>query len=105
MLEVFVLGFWLIWSSERDISALMESLAFVGLSVLIRSIMVFSPPEITSSFMAAMAIEWAFVGILMWAINRFSTNFTTTILYTLIGASGYYWLSMHSLELAEKFIA
>lgn len=105
MLEVFVLGFWLIWSSERDISAVMESLAFIGLSVLIRSMMVFSPPEIDKLFMLTMGIEWLYVGILMWAVNRFSTNFTTTLLYSVIGAAGYYWISQYSLSFAEKIIA
>ncbi|KPN72442.1 hypothetical protein [Neisseria sp. 83E34] len=105
MLEVFVLGFWLIWSSERDISALMEGLAFVGLTVLIRSIMVFSPPEINQLFFITMGIEWAFVSLVMWAVNRYSTTFITTLLFALIGSASYYWLSQHSLEIAEKIIA
>ena len=105
MLEVFVLGFWLIWSSERDISALMESLAFVGLAIFMRSVMAFSPPEINKLFMLSMGIEWVYVGLLMWAVNRFSTNFTNTLLYTLVGAGGYYWVSQHSLALAQKMLA
>ncbi|OSI12001.1 diguanylate cyclase [Neisseria canis] len=105
MLEVFVLGFWLIWSSERDISAVMEGLAFTGLAVLIRSIMVFSPPEINQLFFMTMAIEWAFVSLLMWAVNRYSTTFISTLLFALIGSASYYWLTQHSLEFAEKIIA
>lgn len=102
MLEVFVLGFWLIWSSERDMSALMESFSFTGLAILIRSMMAFEAPDVNQIFFADMALQWAFVAFVMWAVNRFSTNFSTTLFYTLIGAGGYYWLTLNSRDLVEK---
>ena len=44
MLEAFVLGFWMIWSADRDIYALSESLGFIVIAVIIRGFMAMTLP-------------------------------------------------------------
>lgn len=61
MLEAFILGFWTIWSSNRDIYALTESLGFMILVVLLRTAIAFQLPHIDLGWGISMGLLW-----LMW---------------------------------------
>ena len=56
MLEAFILGFWTIWSSNRDIYALTESLGFMILVVLLRTAIAFQLPHIDLSWGISMGL-------------------------------------------------
>ena len=74
MLEAFILGFWTIWSSNRDIYALTESLGFMILVVLLRTAIAFQLPHIDLSWGISMGLLWAYVGLSFWVVNRFATS-------------------------------
>ena len=93
MLESFILGFWAIWSADRDMYALSESLAFIILVVILRSFMVFALPEIDAQGAAGMAVLWVYVAIVFGVVNRFASGFVATLVLAAVGGMGYYWLS------------
>lgn len=104
MLEAFVLAFWLIWSSERDMNILMESLVFMFLVMIMRGLISFQAPEINNLWFASMGVQWGYVAFVFWLVNRFSTGFATTLLYAAAGAGGYYWLALNATRLVEPYI-
>ena len=104
MLEAFVLAFWLIWSSERDMNILMESFVFMLLVMIMRGLISFQAPEINNLWFASMGVQWGYVAFVFWLVNRFSTGFATTLLYAAAGAGGYYWLALNATRLVEPYI-
>lgn len=47
MLMAFALGFWCIWSSNRDVKSLIESLVFTILAIIVKAVMTWSGfPEV-----------------------------------------------------------
>ena len=104
MLEAFVLAFWLIWSSERDMNILIESLVFMLLVMIMRGLISFQAPEINNLWFASMGVQWGYVAFVFWLVNRFSTGFATTLLYAAAGAGGYYWLALNATRLVEPYI-
>lgn len=95
MLEAFILGFWTIWSSNRDIYALTESLGFMILVVLLRTAIAFQLPHIDLGWGISMGLLWAYVGLSFWVVNRFATSFMTTLGFAMVSAIGYFQLSVH----------
>ena len=51
MLEAFVLGFWIIWSSDREVYPLSESLWFTLIAVILRQLTAFDLPIIDTYWM------------------------------------------------------
>lgn len=93
MLEAFILGFWLIWSSDRDIYPISESLWFIIIAVLVRQLMAFSIPVIDTHWVAFNGILWAYVALVFFIVNRFSTGFMTTMLMAASAGVGYFFLN------------
>ncbi|MRN37550.1 multidrug transporter MatE [Neisseria sp. N95_16] len=92
MLEAFVLGFWLIWSADRDIYPLTESLWFTILAVIMRQLTAFAIPEIDGYWAALNGALWAYVAVVFMIVNRFSTSFMTTMLMAAAAGVGYFQL-------------
>ncbi len=64
MLEAFVLGFWIIWSSDREVYPLSESLWFTLIAVILRQLTAFDLPIIDTYWMIFNGIIWAFAGLI-----------------------------------------
>lgn len=60
MLEAFVLGFWIIWSSDREVYPLSESLWFTLIAVILRQLTAFDLPIIDTYLDD---FQWDSVGI------------------------------------------
>ena len=60
MLEVVCLGFWIIWSSDREVYPLSESLWFTLIAVILRQLTAFDLPIIDTYWMIFNGIIWAF---------------------------------------------
>ncbi|KLT72627.1 hypothetical protein PL75_06985 [Neisseria arctica] len=90
MLEAFILGFWCVWSSDRDIYALTESLSFMILVVLLRTVMAFELPVIDAAWGLSMTASWAYVATVFWGINRFAGSFIVSLALSGLAAVGYF---------------
>ncbi|WP_416191251.1 multidrug transporter MatE [Neisseria sp. CCUG12390] len=92
MLEAFVLGFWVIWSANRDIYPLTESLWFTILAVIMRQLVAFSIPEIDGQWAAVNGALWAYVAAVFVIVNRFSNSFMSTMVMAAAAGVGYFQL-------------
>ncbi len=104
MLESFVLGFWMIWSSNRDIHALSESLGFILLTIIIRGFMTMSMPVADNVWVAAIIVQWVYVAVIFGIVNRFSESFTGTMVLAAAGAMGFFWLGNNVNTLVESYV-
>lgn len=95
MFQAFVLGFWTLWSSSRDIHAVSEGLAFTIISVLISMAMNFAMPQIDAQWCVVMAVLWAYAALLFAIVNRVAGSFMSTMVMAAAGALGYYQLFEH----------
>ena len=75
MLEAFVLGFWIIWSSDREVYPLSESLWFTLIAVILRQLTAFDLPIIDTYWMIFNGIVWAFAGLIFSIVGRIDSNF------------------------------
>ena len=89
MLEAFVLGFWMIWSADRDIYALSESLGFIVIAVIIRGFMAMTLPAMNGVWVAEVAVQWIYVALVLTAVNRLSNSFATTLFLAAAGSIGF----------------
>ena len=95
MFQAFLLGFWAVWSHDRDVHALSEGMAFMIIAVLVSMGMNFAMPEINGEWAAAMGILWLYVAGVLTLVNRFSNSFVTTMMMACAGGVGFYLLSEH----------
>ena len=89
MLEAFVLGFWIIWSSDREVYPLSESLWFTLIAVILRQLTAFDLPIIDTYWMIFNGIIWAFAGLI----------------FAIVGRIGYFQLLQHLPDWLGKFLA
>ncbi|MFS6938116.1 Uncharacterised protein [Neisseria animaloris] len=95
MFQAFVLGFWTLWSTDRDIHALSESLSFTIISVLIAAGISFELPHINGEWFVSMTVLWAYVACVFGIVNRFAGSFMGTLVMSAASAIGYYQLAEH----------
>lgn len=95
MLEAFILGFWLIWSANRDIYALSESLWFTIIAAFLRQLTTFEMPLIDGYWAAFNGSLWAYVALIFVIVNRFSNNFMATMLMAALASVGYFQMVQH----------
>lgn len=60
MFEAFILGFWIIWSSGRNVRAVSEGLGFTIIAILVRQLSAFDMPMIDTYWMVFNGALWAF---------------------------------------------
>lgn len=93
MVQAFLLGFWTIWSYDRDVHAISESLSFMIIAVLISIGMNFSMPMINGEWVLIMSILWMYVALVLTLVNRYSNSFVTTMAVACAASVGFYQLS------------
>lgn len=96
MLIAFILGFWCIWSANRDVNSLGEALGFTILSIVIKSVMEWSGmPEFDTPMMAVWGILFVFVVIVLELIDRFSSSMAANMTIAVSGAIGWFFLARY----------
>ena len=81
MLEAFVLGFWIIWSSDREVYPLSESLWFTLIAVILRQLTAFDLPIIDTYWMIFNGIVWAFAGLIFSIVGHIDSNFIISCIF------------------------
>ncbi|ASK27750.1 hypothetical protein [Neisseria chenwenguii] len=93
MLAAFILGFWIIWSSGRDIYAISESLWFTVLIAIVNALVMFQMPVIDNKWLAGYGILWVYTALVFFLVDRFSSSFAATALMAVAAAAGYFFLN------------
>lgn len=104
MLEAFILGFWCIWSADRDMAAGIESFTFLMVCTIVRAAMAAKMPEFGELWAAGVFIQWVYVAITFWLLNRFARAFTTTLIMGAIASVGFYRVEMRLVDWAPKLL-
>ncbi|XXQ69387.1 phosphate transporter [Neisseriaceae bacterium B1] len=96
MLIAFILGFWCIWSANRDVNSLGEALGFTILSIIIKSVMEWSGmPEFDAVLLTTWGILFVFVVIVLELIDRFSNSMGANMTIAVTGAIGWFFLARY----------
>ncbi|EGV34994.1 hypothetical protein [Neisseria weaveri] len=93
MLSAFILGFWVLWSDERDVNIFYESLMFILVNVLLTSALEFHFPAFSLLWALETALLWCYVIAALMLIQKLSVNFMITIAMSIAIAVGYYHLA------------
>ncbi|MDO4433288.1 MAG: phosphate transporter [Alysiella sp.] len=96
MLIAFILGFWCIWSANREVNSLWEALIFTLLAITIKSLMEWSGvPVLTSHIMVAWGTLFIFIVIILELVDRFSHSMAYNMILAVIGAVGWFFLAQY----------
>ena len=106
MLEAFVLGFWIIWSSDREVYPLSESLWFTLIAVILRQLTAF---DLTDYRYLLDDFQWDSVGICRFEffsiVGRIDSNFIISCVLAMMAGIGYFQLLQHLPDWLSKFLA
>lgn len=105
MFEAFILGFWIIWSSGRNVRAVSEGLGFTIIAILVRQLSAFDMPMIDTYWMVFNGALWAFASAVFYIIGRFSGNFMTSCVFAAIAGVGYFQLLQHLPKWVHNWLA
>lgn len=93
MLGAFILGFWCIWSANRDVNSPIEALIFTILAIAIRALMTWSGfPDFTNLFLATWGILFIYTIVVLELVHRFSRTMSGNMVISLVGALGWFVL-------------
>ena len=105
MFEAFILGFWIIWSSGRNVRAVSEGLGFTIIAILVRQLSAFDMPMIDTYWMVFNGALWAFASAVFYIVGRFSGNFMTSCVFAAIAGVSYFQLHQHLPKWVHNWLA
>ena len=92
MLTAFILGFWCIWSANRDVKSLAEALVFIVITLIAKALMEWSGmPNLDGLFW----ITWGVLFIYVTVVERFSSSMGVNMTIAIGGAIGWYFLAQY----------
>lgn len=93
MISAFILGFWCIWSANRDINSLLESFVLIIIALITKSMMEWSgPPQLDSAAMMVWGILFVYAVITLELIDRLSNNMSMNLIIAIASALGWFFL-------------
>ena len=96
MLIAFILGLWCIWSANRDVNSLGESLGFTLMAIVIKSLMEWSGvPNFDNLAMAQWGILFVYVVVCLELTDRFSSSMALNMTIAVASALGYFFLGQY----------
>ncbi|STZ75424.1 multidrug transporter MatE [Bergeriella denitrificans] len=95
MLEAFVLSFWAVWSADRELYPLSESLWFTIIAAFFRHLAEWEMPLVDGRWVAFNSVLWLYTALVFILINRLSSSFIHTLLLTAAAGIGYFHLALH----------
>lgn len=107
MIMAFIMGFWCIWSANRDVNSLLEGIGFTILAIIIRAIMEWSgAPQIDTLFLATWGIIWIYNVFLLEMVERFSNSMGVNLTIAVVGSVLWFVLAQYLFSPdGAKFVA
>lgn len=107
MLLAFVLGFWCIWSANRDVNSLGEALGFTIIAIITKSLMAWSGmPEFDTLTLTLWGLLFVYVVVVLELVDRFSNSMGTNMTIAVVAAIGYFFLAQYVFsEAGTKMVA
>ena len=96
MLIAFILGFWCIWSANRDVNSIGEALGFTIMAIIIKALMEWSgSPNFDEQLLAIWGILFVFTIVILELVDRFSNSMGTNMVIAVVGAGGWFGLAKY----------
>ena len=96
MLIAFAVGFWGIWSANRDMKSLSESLVIIIIAIATKALMDWSGmPEFDSQLLTIWGLLYVYLVVIFELVNRFSGSMASNLIISVGGAIGYFGLSRY----------
>lgn len=96
LLAAFVLGFWCIWSANRDINSLMESLGITIVAIIAKALMEWSGvPNFTPTLLATWGILFVFKVVVLEILDRYSSSMGVNMAIAVASAAGWFFLAQY----------
>jgi len=99
-----VLGFWLIYSINREAHATTEAILITLLSFVSTCIVDRSLPEFSWILMLSYFFQWIYVFLVIWLMDVICFSVVSVLIYTLVTSIGCYFFYNHSLQWAQFMI-
>lgn len=97
MLVAFILGFWCIWSANRDVNAVGEALGFTLMAIVIKALMEWKGmPNFDSATLAAWGLLFVYTVVILELVERFSTSMVMNMTISVCGAVGWFFLAQYA---------
>ncbi len=106
MLMAFAVGFWCIWSANRDVNSLFESMGLVLMAIVIRAIMEWSgAPQVDTQFLASWGAIWVYTIVVLELVERFSSSMGKNLTIAVGGAVGWFAIAQYIFsEAGQKMV-
>ncbi|ULJ63965.1 phosphate transporter [Wielerella bovis] len=96
MLIAFILGFWCIWSANRDVNSIGEALGFTIMAIIIKALMEWSgAPNFDDKLLATWGILFVFTIIILELVDRFSNSMGANMAIAVVGGGGWFGLAKY----------
>ena len=96
MLIAFAVGFWGIWSANRDMKSLSESLVIIIIAIATKALMEWSGmPDFDAHLLTTWGILYLFTVVVLEAIDRFSESMGMNMGIALVGSAGWFFLAKY----------
>lgn len=96
MLVAFLIGFWCLWSANRDPNSLMEGLMLTGIAIVVKAVMEWSGvPNFTPTILTAWGVLFVFTVAVIEIIARYSVSMGINITIAVGGAVGWFFLAQY----------
>ena len=94
MLVAFILGFWCIWSANREVNSPMESLGITIVAIVAKALMEWGGlPEFTPALLTTWGILFVYTLACLELIGRYSSNMTMNLVMAISAALGWFFLA------------
>lgn len=94
MMTAFILGFWCIWSANRDINSLFESLGITIIAIVAKSMMEWSGiPNFNTVLLTTWGILFVYSVFVLEMVDRFSSNMSINLTIAISSALGWFFLA------------
>ncbi len=96
LLIAFAVGFWGIWSANRDMNSLSESLVIIIIAIATKALMEWSGmPEFDSQLLTIWGVLYVYLVVIFELVNRFSGSMASNLIISVGGTIGYFGLSRY----------
>lgn len=96
MLMAFVIGFWCIWSANREPNSLLEGLSLTIIAIIAKALMEWSGiPELTPQLLTAWGVLFVFTVAVLEIITRYSVSMGVNMVIAVGGAVGWFFLAQY----------
>lgn len=107
MLMAFAVGFWCIWSANRDVNSLMESIGLTIAAIVIKAIMEWSgAPNFDTLLLTTWGVIWIYTVFVLEMVERFSSSMGKNLTIAIIGSVGWFAIAQYLFsESGQKMVA